>query len=133
MSIDGRFTIDVLFHDTDGSASLKVLALDSSDAHVAGKVALVTGTVGTSAQSITRSTPGYTAADGTVVSFATIGRVAMKATPHVELSTAGGRTYFASGGRVGVYELSGSEQVTAAFSIRTTAGTASYSILLCGS
>jgi hypothetical protein len=132
VSIDGRFNVDVLFHDSDGTASLKVLSLDSSSAATAGKVAFVTGTVGTAARTIARTAPGYTAADGTVVSLATVERVALKATPHVELTTAGGRTYFASGGRVGVYELAGGERTTAAFSIATTSGTATYSLLLYG-
>ncbi|NBX73426.1 MAG: hypothetical protein EBQ89_03920 [Alphaproteobacteria bacterium] len=133
MTIDGRFTIDVLVHDADtATSSLKVLAIDGSDAVATGKVALITSTVGTAAATIARTAPGYTAADGSVVSFATVERVALSATPHVELTTAGGRAYFASGGRVGVYEMTGSERTTAAYSIRTTAGTASYSLLLYG-
>jgi len=133
MSIDGRFTIDVLFHDADtATSSLKVLALDGSNSATTGKVALITRTVGTAASTIVRTAPGYTAADGSVVSFSTIERVALSATPHVELATADGRAYFASGGRVGVYELSGSERTTASFAIRTTTGTASYTLLLYG-
>lgn len=55
MSIDGRINIDALFHDKDGTASLKVLSLESSNAYTSGKVALITGTAGTAQTTITVS------------------------------------------------------------------------------
>lgn len=133
MSLNGRFTIDCLVHDTDGSASMKVLSLESSDAVTTGKVALVTGTIGTSTVTFSRQPIAYTAAEGGIVSFSFVERVALKGTPHVELTTAPSKTYFASGGRVGVYELTGSERTNTSFAIRTTTGTATYSLLVYGS
>lgn len=62
MAIDGRINVDVLFHDTDGTASLKVVSLEGSTSHTSGKVAIVTGTCGTSQQSI--STASYRDAAG---------------------------------------------------------------------
>jgi hypothetical protein len=44
MAIDGRINVDVLFHDTDGTTSLKVVSLEDSTAYTTGKVAIVTGT-----------------------------------------------------------------------------------------
>ena len=133
MSIDGRFQIDVLFHDVGGANSLKVLSLESGDAVSSGKVALITGTVGTSSVTISRQPAPYTAADGGIVTFATVERVALQADPHVELTTSTTKTYFASGNRVGVYELTGSERTASTFSVRTTTGTATYSLLVYGS
>ncbi len=52
MSIDGRINIDALFHDKDGTASLKVVSLQSTDSYTSGNVAIVTGTVGTAQTTI---------------------------------------------------------------------------------
>jgi hypothetical protein len=134
MSLDGRFTVDVLFHDLDGTTALNVLSLESSDAATAGKVALVTGTIGTATVIFSRAPIPYTAAEGTAVSFTLVERVAMRGNPHVELTTnASGQKYFASGNRVGVYELTGTERTNTSFAIRTTTGTATYSMLVYGS
>lgn len=43
MSIDGRITVDALFHDTSGSR-LKVLSLESSKGYTGGKAVRITGT-----------------------------------------------------------------------------------------
>ena len=133
MSIDGRFQIDVLFHDTDGASSMKILSMDSGETVTSGKVALVTGTIGTATLTFSRQPIAYTAADGGTVSFSFVERVALQASPHVELTTAPSKTYFASGNRVGVYELTGSERTASTFSVRTTTGTATYSLLVYGS
>jgi hypothetical protein len=134
MSIDGRFTVDVLFHDLDGVSSVKVLSLESGDAATTGKVALVTGTIGTATVTISRAPIPYTGADGGSVSFTFVERVALRGNPHVELTTnASGKTYFASGNRVGVYELTGTERTNTSFAVRTTTGTATYSMLVYGS
>ena len=47
MSIDGRITVDVLFHDRSGDERLKVLSLASSTGYATGKAIIVTGTAGT--------------------------------------------------------------------------------------
>ena len=48
MSIDGRITVDALFHDRSGQR-LKVLSLASSTGYTTGKVVFVTATAGYSA------------------------------------------------------------------------------------
>lgn len=55
MSIEGRINVDCLFHDKDGTASMKVVSLQSSDAYTTGKVAVITGTVGSAQTTITVS------------------------------------------------------------------------------
>ena len=76
MPINGRINVDVLFHDTDGTASLKVVSLEDSTEYTTGKVAVVSGTVGTAQQSIVISS--YRDAAGQEVSFTTVERVALQ-------------------------------------------------------
>ena len=135
MSLDGRFNIDVVIHDIDGTSQLNVLSLESTDAASStAKAALVTGTIGTQVVYISRQPIPYTAADGTSVSFSFVERVALQGNPHIELTTnALGQKYFASGNRVGLYEMTGSERTNTTFALRTTTGTATYSLLVYGS
>jgi hypothetical protein len=76
MALNGRINVDVLFHDTDGTASLKVVSLEDSKEYTTGKVAVVSGTVGTSSQSIVLS--AYRDAAGQEVSFSSVERVSLK-------------------------------------------------------
>jgi len=55
MSIDGRITVDALFHDRSGDERLKVLSLASSTGYTAGKAIIVTGTAGTFGSVITHA------------------------------------------------------------------------------
>ena len=48
MSIDGRISVDALFHDRSGER-LKVLSLASSTGYTTGKAIVVTGTASTAA------------------------------------------------------------------------------------
>lgn len=52
MSIDGRISVDALFHDRSGER-LKVLSLASSTGYTAGKAIVVTGTASTAGRTIT--------------------------------------------------------------------------------
>jgi hypothetical protein len=69
MAINGRINVDVLFHDTDGTASLKVVSLEDSTEYTSGKVAIVTGTCGTTQVAITLNPSEYRDASGDLVSF----------------------------------------------------------------
>jgi hypothetical protein len=51
MTLDGRVNVDVLFHDVNGTSSIKVVTLNQSQEYPDGKVAVVTGTAGTQAVS----------------------------------------------------------------------------------
>ncbi len=134
MSLDGRFNSDVVVHDLDGTTALNVLSLESSSPVASsGKAAFTTGTVGTQTIFISRQPFPYTAAEGTSVTFQFVERVAFAANPHAELTTnAAGRTYFSSGSRVGIYEMTGTERTNTSFAVRTTTGTATYSLLVVG-
>jgi hypothetical protein len=76
MAIDGRINVDVLFHDTDGTTSLKVVSLEDSTAYTTGKVAIVTGTVGTTEVSVSISPGTYRDASGAIVNFTSVSRFA---------------------------------------------------------
>jgi hypothetical protein len=133
MALNGRINVDVLFHDTDGTTSLKVVSLEDSTEYTTGKVVIVTGTVGTSAQSI--SVSDYRDAAGESVTFSAVNRVALN-------SSGNGVRYLLSSSPeiIGVVSESvpAVGSVPAAFPslsnhrLRTTAGTASYTLVLYG-
>jgi hypothetical protein len=75
MSLEGRINVDVLFHDKDGTASLKVVSLQSTTEYPAGAVAIVTGTAGTAQKTIEIDNV-YVDASGQPVQFATPQRIA---------------------------------------------------------
>lgn len=77
MSINGSISVNALFHDTDGTTSLKIVSLKSSDEYTTGKVAVVSGTAGTSAVTLDSPvlSPTYRDASGALVSFLTVRRI----------------------------------------------------------
>jgi hypothetical protein len=133
MAIDGRINIDVLFHDTDGTASLKVVSLEDSTAYTSGKVAVVSGTVGTSQQSIVIS--DYRDAAGQQVSFSGITRVAIQSSDREVrylMSSSPENIGLISIGRLAVGDINPVFAALTNHRIRTTAGTASYTLVLYG-
>jgi len=134
MAIDGRITVDVLFHDTDGTASLKVVSLEDSTEYTSGKVAIVTGTVGTAAATVDPSATGYIDASGTEVTLQPES-VALSASPsactYQEDPEVGGFLFriCSENGRVAITSIDNSEPLR----VQTTAGTASYTLVLYGS
>ena len=133
MGLDGRINVDVLFHDTDGTASLKVVSLAGSAAYSSGKVAVVSGTVGTSQQSI--STAAYRDAAGQEVSFSSVTRVALQSSGREVRylqSSIPENVGLISLGQLAVGDLSPVFPSLINHRIRTTAGTASYTLVLYG-
>ena len=131
MAIDGRINVDVLFHDTDGTASLKVVSLEDSTAYTTGKVAIVTGTCGTATVTINVAPSTYRDASGALVSLASVQRIAFAATPAANIDT-GQRT---SGGDNVITSRNGQITIVDVPSVDwvyTTAGTASYTLVLYG-
>ena len=136
MSIQGRIAVDVSFADSDtstGVQSLKKISLVDSTSYTTGKVAIVSGTVGTSAVTVYSGgtlTPAYRKANGDLVSFSEISRVALLGTPAVEISEPGPSRVSArsSGGLavVSCFESPGT------ISVASDSGTASYSLVLYG-
>jgi hypothetical protein len=49
MSVNGRISVDVVFHDTDGTNAINVVSLQKSDSYPAGSVQYLSGTAGTAA------------------------------------------------------------------------------------
>jgi hypothetical protein len=78
MAIDGRITVDVLFHDTDGTTSLKVVSLEDTTNYNAGKVAIVSGTVGTTAITFSNLIANAKDSAGNAITFTSVSRVALK-------------------------------------------------------
>ena len=76
MALNGRINVDVLFHDTDGTTSLKVVSLEGSSEYATGVVAVASGTVGTAQQTLNISS--YRGADGNVVAFTSAQRAAFR-------------------------------------------------------
>ena len=139
MSIEGRINVDCLFHDKDGTASLKVVSLQDSKEYTTGKVAIVSGTVGTTAVTFTtydngNPTSTYRDASGQLLSFNAITKVALKAIaetrPLVFGDSSGPTSLVISGGEALVYPCNVTPND--AVSVRSPTGTASYTIILYG-
>ena len=138
MAINGRINVDVLFHDTDGTTSLKVVSLEGSSEHTTGRVAVVTGTVGSTSVNIQTSPSAYLDASGSAVDFDTdegfIRRIAFQAVgARCKLDYQGGDLAYSSGA-VSVIDtlgvVTGGDVLTIARD--TTAGTASYTLVIYG-
>ena len=136
MSIQGRIAVDVSFADSDtstGVQSLKKISLVDSTSYTTGKVAIVSGTVGTSAVTVYSGgtlTPAYRKANGDLVSFSEISRVALLGTPAVQASEPGANRVSArSSGELAVVSCFESPGTIA---VASDSGTASYSLVLYG-
>lgn len=75
MSIDGRITVDALFHDTSGSR-MKVLSLESSTGYSGGVCVRITGTAAANTYDIPISWANYRDASGQIVTLNDPRRVA---------------------------------------------------------
>ena len=136
MPLDGRINVDVLFHDTDGTTSLKVVSLEDSKAYTSGKVAIVTGTVGTTAVPLwTASGEGlanqYRNAAGQQIGAFTPNRIALRASGQ-------SGTVIVDDDLFGQIALSVNNELSVASnsgtsgSIACLSGTASYTVVLYG-
>lgn len=127
MSVEGRITVDALFHDIDGTASLKVLSLESSMSFDGGVVAVVSGTAGTATAAV--STASYCNAAGQTVTLSAATRLAFVSDNEAHCQAAGNRpSLFTSGGQVAATKM----PAGTALVVFTTAGTATYRLLLWG-
>jgi hypothetical protein len=138
MAINGRINVDVLFHDTDGTTSLKVVSLEGATEYTTGQVAIVTGTVGTGVVTIQTSPSTYRNASGAIVDLdqndGFIRRIAFQAVgTRCKLDFQGGDLAYSSGA-VSVIDtlgvVSGGDALT--ITRDTTAGTASYTLVMYG-
>lgn len=129
MSIRGRIAVDVQFADDDasgGAQSLKTLTLQDATEYTTGKVAIVSGTVGTAGVTVSPSALAYRDASGQTVSM-TLTRLVMQSPTLCRVSTSG-VTAWSLDGAPAVSSVQASSSVVLA----TTAGTASYTMVLYG-
>ena len=134
-SIEGRIAVDVGFSDKSDETnvqSLKRLAIASATSYTSGKVAIVNGTCSTAVVSIAVSPTTYKDASGAAVSFSSVTRIAFAASPAavVQHSDISGLSYSlgSRGGRLSVNEA----VHTGTLDVRTTAGTAAYTLVIYG-
>lgn len=134
MSIEGRIAVDVSFADTatsSGVQSLKKITLVDTTAYATGKVAIVAGTCGTAAVTISTTPTVYRDSSGSLVSFAALERVAFSATPSATVdvqqrNNGGDNSITSRNGQISVVDS------PAVSFVYTTAGTASYTLVLYG-
>ena len=134
MSLEGRINVDVLFHDKSGSESIKVLSLASSNGYTDGKVAIVSGTCGTSSVFINCNPTSSVGADGQPVDFqGAVTRVAFSATTWAKLVNPEDDGYgiASNDGRVSTTEfISFANELSVSTIIPGT--TANYTVILYG-
>jgi hypothetical protein len=140
MSIDGRVAIDVDFSDVNtgsGVQSVKKITLTDTTSYTTGKVAVVTGTVGTAVTSVAIAPTDYRNAAGDIVSFSSVSRVAFAASGANLVRCYGNsdtQGQFALYSRIGQVSVSEAFETQAGFEVRVigTAGTAAYTLVLYG-
>ncbi len=138
MSIRGTVIVDTTCTDSataSGVETVKTIAIQTSDEYTSGKVAVVSGTCGTSAVTITLSAPGYTAASGTAVSFSNVSRLVFSATGTALVKCVGGATgkpLVLSRAEQGAVSEVGATETSLQISVDATAGTASYTLVMYG-
>jgi hypothetical protein len=131
MAIAGRINVDVLFHDTDGTTSLKVVSLEDTTAYTTGKVAIVTGTCGTTSVNVAISPSSYRDSAGNLVTFASVNRIAFAANPQSKCFPTGqDELLVSSSNRVAVTDIENA--VVLEVARIGTAGTASYTLVMYG-
>ena len=133
MTIEGRIAVDVSFADSatsSGVQSLKRISIADATSYATGKVAIVTGTCGTAQVSINVApTTTYRDAAGSVVSFTGVQRFSFSATGSPARLQQDYIVVESSAGQVCVSNANGFDD---SFVVKTTAGTASYTLVLYG-
>ena len=132
MSIEGRINVDVLFHDKDGTASLKVVSLQDSQAYTSGKVAIVSGTCGTTAVTIQVAPTAYRDASGAFVSFFEIERYVIKSGPVALVMNNPTVTVYANSLSIIPTSYGDFGDAGQLPTVRTNGGTSSYTIAMYG-
>ena len=141
-SLTGRFAIDVQFTDSTtasgGVKSLKTAALQHATEYTFGKIAVVSGTCGTAVSVVPISPTTYRDASGSVVSFASVSRVAFSASgaSMVACDGSGGCgendwTIYSRSNQIAVSEAV--ETTSFSINVMGTAGTAAYTLVMYGS
>lgn len=132
MSIEGRISVDATFHDKSGNEALNVVSLSASKEYLTGKVAVVTGTVGSSNQTILTQPSTYRNAAGSIVLFENVAVIAFTCSSNAQLSEVSGSGYsrVLANTPVVLHPETGGVD---GFSILTNSGTATYTAVMYGS
>lgn len=129
MSLEGRISVDCLFHDKDGTASLKVVSLQDSDAYTTGAMAYWSGTCGTTSVTLSFVPTTYRNAAGSLVNVVPggLGRVAFFASGNGgELTQANGPLCLISQNDACVSNIDEQDSV----SVAALNGTTSYRVVV---
>lgn len=136
MSVEGTISIDVQFRDTTSSTgvqSLKTVTLRDATEYSTGKVAIVTGTVGTADVTVAIAPTSYKNSSGETVSFSCVDRVAVSTSRDFIVSEIGAAAVVfckPNGSALFCTEGCGGDGIQ--LSPNYTAGTASYTMVLYG-
>lgn len=134
MAIEGSISVSFDFNDTASSTGVDVLKkvrLASNEAITAGKIAVVSGTVGTTVQNIDLTSLTYRNAAGDLVTLAEIDRVAIQSeqSVYIELVDTGTKIH-ADDNKVSVSCVHNTDDTLWVY---TTSGTSSYAVAFHGS
>lgn len=138
--VRGRIAIDVQFWDSTsvaGAQSLKTISLQDSTEYTSGKVAVLTGTVGTVSATVFRtdfSTP-YRDSSGSQVTFSPseVQRVAVLSPQQLEVFVSGPDCIlFPNGGRVAISDAPDDVDFITVRVPLNFGGTASYTLVIYG-
>lgn len=136
-NVSGSISVNVEFRDTtmsSGVQSLKTIALRDSAEYTGGNVAIITGTVGTTRVTINPASITYRDAAGDNVAFTSVRRIAFTASPAAGLIRSGIASTISaySVGDACVVSEFLPTIVPGGYGLITTAGTASYTLVLYG-
>lgn len=131
MSINGRTSVDIVFHDISGTSSIKIIELESTDSLSTGKVAVVSGTHEPGSHTIQANNTGYYDASGNQVSFSSITRIGLMASRPMKLTDNQGNVSIRSdAGRVSFSDAAANSNLT--LTPLYTSGTGAYTVFLYG-
>ena len=136
--MNGRIIVDSQFTDSATATAIlstKVVTLQTSTEYDSGKIAVVSGTVGTSAVTVTFASPGYTSAAGVPVTFSNVSRLVFSAgsTTLVRCTgvTTGKPAALSRASQAAVSEV-GSTETAVTIAVDAASGTSSYTLVLYG-
>jgi hypothetical protein len=135
MTLDGRVNVDVLFHDVNGTSSIKVVTLNNSQEFSGGKVAVITGTAGSSYTNIgTLSQTTYRNAAGEAVLMDSVDRIIFMWSEEYPrtLGSFGEQTNFALVSAGGIPAMTWyPSEIPGGVELGGGVGTGTYKIILC--
>lgn len=132
-NVRGKISIDVQFADSTTSAgvqSLKTITLQDTTEYTSGKVAIVTGTVGTATQGV--DTSRYLNASGNPVTFSTISRIALQSPTQVRLSSGFSLLAVSKNNQLSITSNVLNNDSPGTLVLNSFSGTASYTLVLYG-